>query len=74
MKRWIAVALRRDIVINSLKVCALVGTILISINYFDRIRAGNLSMIDYFKMLLMYCVPYCVSTYGSVSVIIKEKP
>ena len=34
MKRWIAVALRRDIVINSLKVCALVGTILISINYF----------------------------------------
>ena len=31
-------------------------------------------MIDYFKMLLMYCVPYCVSTYGSVSVIIKEKP
>ena len=55
MKRWIAVALRRDIVINSLKVCALVGTILISINYFDRIRSGNLSMIGYFKMLLMYC-------------------
>ena len=74
MKRWIAVALCRDIVINSLKVCALVGTILISINYFDRIRSGNLSMIDYFKMLLMYCVPYCVSTYGSVSVTIKEKP
>ena len=74
MKRWIAVALRRDIAINSLKVCALVGTILILINYFDRIRAGNLSTIDYFKMLLMYCVPYCVSTYGSVSVVIKEKP
>ena len=33
MQRWIAVALREDIVINSLKVCALVGTILILIGY-----------------------------------------
>ena len=42
------------------------------INYFDRLFSGGLSMIDYFKMLLMYCVPYCVSTYGAVSAIVME--
>ena len=72
MKRWLALAMRRDIVLNSLKVCVVVGTVLVSINYFDRLFSGNLSGIDYFKMLLMYCVPYCVSTYGAVSVSLKD--
>lgn len=71
MKRWLAIATRRDIVISSLKVCAVVGTILVSINYLDRIHAGTLTAIDYVKMLLTYCVPYCVSTYASVSVVIR---
>ena len=74
MKRWISLAARRDIALNSLKVCLVVGTILVLINYFDRLFGGGLAGIDYFKMLLMYCVPYCVSTYGSVSVIVKDKP
>ena len=72
MKRWLALALRRDIVLSSLKVCVVVGTVLLSINYFDRLFSGSLSGIDYFKMLLMYCVPYCVSTYGAVSVSLKD--
>ena len=71
MNRWISLAMRRDIVVNSLKVCLVVGTILVWINYFDRLFGGELAGIDYFKMLLMYCVPYCVSTYGSVSIIVK---
>ena len=74
MKRWISIAARRDIGISSLKVCAVVGTILVMINYFDRLFSGGLAQVDYFKMLLMYCVPYCVSTYGAVSVVIKGKP
>ncbi len=73
MKRWISIAIRRDIVINSLQVCAVVGTILVLINYFDRLFSGGLSKVDYLKMLLMYCVPYCVSTYGAVSVVLNEK-
>lgn len=71
MKRWLSIAARRDIVISSFKVCAVVGTILVMINYSDRILAGDLTDIDYFKMLLTYCVPYCVSTYASVSVVIR---
>ena len=73
MKRWLSIAARRDIVIGSFKVCAVVGTILVMINYSDRILAGGLTDIDYFKMLLTYCVPYCVSTYASVSVVTREK-
>ena len=72
MKRWLSIAARRDVVISSLKICVVVGTVLVSINYFDRLFSGNLSGIDYFKALLMYCVPYCVSTYGSVSVSVKD--
>ena len=74
MKRWISIAMRRDIVINSLKICVVVGTILVSINYFDQLFTGNLSKLDYIKMLLTYCVPYCVSTCASVSVVIGDKP
>ena len=73
MKRWISLALRRDIALNSLKVCLVVGTVLVLINYFDRLFSGTLAGIDYLKMLLMYCVPYCVSTYGAVSVSLKEE-
>lgn len=73
MKHWISIAVRRDVVTSSLKVCAVVGTILVIINYFDRIRAGTLTELDYFKMLLTYCVPYCVSTYASVSMAIRGK-
>lgn len=67
-------AVRRDIALNSLKVCLLVGTVLVSINYFDRLFGGGLSGVDYLKILLMYCVPYCVSTYGAVSVSLKDEP
>ena len=74
MKRWIAIAVRRDIVLNSFKVSMVVGTILVLINYFDRLFSGGLSGLDFFKILLMYCVPYCVSTYGAVSAIAREKP
>ena len=73
MKRWISLAVRRDIALNSFKVCLVVGTVLVLINYFDRLSGDELSGADYFKMLLMCCVPYCVSTYGSVSIAIRDK-
>jgi hypothetical protein len=73
IRRWLSIATRRDIIVSSLKVCAVVGTILVLINYFDRFQAGTLVHIDYFKILLTYCVPYCVSTYASVSVVIRDE-
>ena len=41
-----------------------VGTILAIINHGDFILKGE--SINYFKILLTYCVPYCVTTWGAV--------
>lgn len=73
MKRWVCVAARPDVVRRSIKVCLIVGTLLILINYSDRAMNGDLRMTDFIKMLLTYAVPYCVSTYVSVTTIIAEK-
>ena len=41
-----------------------VGTILTTINHGDVILAGN---PPYFlKIILTYCVPYCVTTWGAI--------
>lgn len=72
MKNWLQLAMRPDIVRRSRKVALIVGTILVAINYTDRLFAGNLVTLDYFKMVLTYCVPYCVSTYASVGAVAAE--
>lgn len=41
-----------------------VGTILTTINHGDVILAGNPP--DFLKIILTYCVPYCVTTWGSI--------
>ena len=65
--------MRPEVYKRSRRVALLVGTILVTINYFDRILDGSLITIDYFKMLLTYCVPFCVSTHASVSAIMEQE-
>ena len=48
---------------NSLMVGAIVGTILNMINQGEYITGGG--PIDWFKLGLTYCVPFCVATYGA---------
>jgi len=64
--KWLIIAGRSDVVSSSVRVALVVGTILVLINYLDRIMLGNLTSTDHVKMLLTYLVPYCVSTYASV--------
>ncbi len=68
-----SIAMRPDVVKRSRRVAILVGTILITINYFDRVLAGSLMSIDYIKMAMTYCVPFCVSTHASVSAIVEQQ-
>lgn len=42
-----------------------VGTILTAINHGDVILAGGSPPL--FKVLLTYCVPYCVTTWGAAT-------
>ncbi|MEM7505104.1 MAG: nitrate/nitrite transporter NrtS [Pseudomonadota bacterium] len=58
------IARRKSVVKRSAKVAVIVGTLLLIINQGDRIVAGMAP--DWIKMILTYCVPYCVSTYASV--------
>ncbi len=72
MTSWLKIALRKDVVLRGLKVGGIVGTILVAINQGDLLLAGTLSVEALWKILLTYCVPYCVSTYASVSAIRSE--
>ena len=63
-------AKRRDIVIRSLIIAAIVGTILYLINQGDAV--GDMSKFELGKCLLTYMVPYCVSTYGAVTALMQK--
>ena len=71
MADWLQLAMRRDIVYRSLRIAVVVGTILVAINYGDKLVTGEILPIEFAKMLLTYCVPYCVSTYASVSAVLS---
>ena len=69
MNHLIRIAASREVISTSLSVALVVGTILVAINYGDRIIARTVTRGDVLKMLLTYCVPYMVSTYASVKAI-----
>ena len=72
MKRWLHTAMSRDVAFRALRVSILVGTILIAINYTDRLIGSQCTQIDYLKMGLTYVVPYCVSTHASVTTLLTH--
>ncbi|MBI2993616.1 MAG: nitrate/nitrite transporter NrtS [Gammaproteobacteria bacterium] len=73
MNPWLQTALRRDIIRRSLRIAVIVGTIIILINYYDRILGGTLVRGDFVKMALTYCVPYCVSTWAAVGAVLHRR-
>ena len=75
MSVWLRVAKRSDVVRRSLKVGAIVGTILVAINHGNLLLQGIITAEMIWKSLLTYCVPYGVSTYASVQAILdREDP
>ena len=71
--QWLAIASARVTVHRSLRIAAVVGSILVTINYGDRIIAGTLGPLEFAKIGLTYCVPYCVATYAAVSALLGGK-
>ena len=55
-----------QILLRSLKIAAVVGTILVGINHGDLIIKGDTEKIEWYKIALTYIVPYCVSTYSAI--------
>lgn len=71
IKNWLSVATSNNVIVRSTKIALIVGTILMFINQLDVLMAGEISLIILVKILLTYCVPYCVSTYSSVEAILS---
>ena len=66
MKTFFAAATERGTVASSAKVALFVGSILALINYGDRIFLHyDMQTIDWIKIAVTYCVPYCVATYAA---------
>jgi Mg/Co/Ni transporter MgtE len=57
---------RRDIHVRAFKVAMVVGCILAIINYGDAFLANAMTTSSWLKVLLTFCVPYCVSWYSAV--------
>jgi len=55
------------LLLRSLKVSLVVGSLLVLINYSDRILNGELVASDYVRILMTYSVPFFVSLYGALS-------
>lgn len=64
---WLQMALTQSVVHRGLKVSAVVGTLLVTINHLPAIWDGDLSRMRLLQIGLTYLVPYCVATWSSVS-------
>jgi len=65
-RSWIATACSPGVVHRSLRIAAVVGTLLVAINYGNRALAGAFGPTDFAKIVLTYCVPSGVATYAAV--------
>ncbi len=63
---WLALACQRPVVVRSLKVALVVGTLLGLINHGDAMLAGTMTARRWIQVGLTYLVPYLVATYGAV--------
>ena len=67
MVGWLALATSKSVVRRATVVAFIVGSILVVINHGDAIVHGDLSAGRLLRIVLTVSVPYCVSTYSSVS-------
>ena len=70
---WLDVATRNRVVVRSVRVSLVVGTILVAINHGNVLLGGGFSADLLWKIPLTYLVPYSVSTYASVDAIFSQQ-
>jgi hypothetical protein len=72
VKNWMGLAFRPDIAGRARRVAMIVGSILTIINQGDVILNGEVTVGTIGKIILTFCVPYCVSTYAGVGALIDQ--
>lgn len=73
-RSFLSLATQRSVVVRATKISLIVGVILFVINQGDLLISG--AKINWWKAVLTFAVPYCVSTYSSVAAMRdnKKKP
>lgn len=61
-----AIAASRSVVRRASGIALVVGAVLALINHGGRLSADEVDGATLVRILLTFCVPYCVSTYSSV--------
>ena len=69
----IEIITRTDVLIRALKMASIVGVVLAIINHGDHILLGTMTVTNWIKVLITFCVPFCVSTISSVLAIRREQ-
>ena len=69
----IEIVTRTDVIIRALKMASIVGIVLAIINHGDHILLGTMTATNWIKVIITFCVPFCVSTISSVLAIRREQ-
>ena len=64
---------RSDVILRALKMASIVGIVLAIINHGDHILLGTMTVTNWIKVIITFCVPFCVSTISSVLAIRREQ-
>lgn len=72
MNAFISASLRPEVVRTAFRIAIIVGTVLALINHGPAIFSLTLKMQNIAQILLSYLVPYSVSTYSSVKIILAN--
>ena len=67
------IAFRKDFFLRAFKVALIIGIVLAIINHGDHVYLGTMTITNWTKILITFCVPLCVSTVSSVLAIKKEQ-
>jgi hypothetical protein len=64
---WLRLATSASVMRRAAVVALVVGAVLVAINHGDAIASGDVTAGRALRIVLTVMVPYCVSTYSSVS-------
>jgi len=71
--RFWSIVGERPVVLRALKTAFLVGTLLAVINHGDRLFGSAMEVPVLAKILLTFCVPYCVASYAAASALRQQR-
>ncbi|MEM6512573.1 MAG: nitrate/nitrite transporter NrtS [Pseudomonadota bacterium] len=66
MNEWLKLAKQAVVVRRGLKVGLTVGSILTVVNYGEVLISGSFDPGDWWRVVLLFVVPYCASTYAGI--------